>query len=571
MTITRSRPESDAAAIERLHESFAAQRRAFLADPSPALETRLERVAAVGEMALANRLKIRAALSADFGSHPPLFADMVETLGMAGRAAFVAENLPGWLEPERRAADPAMYGTGWAEMRREPKGVIGNIVPWNFPFDLSLGPLIDMLAAGNRVIMKPSEFAPACADLLAEMVASTFPVDLVDVAVGGLDLAREFATLRWDHLLYTGSPRVGREVAKAAAENLVPTTLELGGKTPAILLADAVEPATVEHIVGIKMIKNGQMCNTVDHCLVPADQVDRFVELAEQWVAGAVPNYSRTDDCPGIISDAHLDRVLGLIEEAREAGCRVIQLDKEGAVDRTTRRVPMHIVVDPPAGTGLADEEVFGPILPVHSYESLDAAIDDVNAGERPLGLYVFTGDDAAGDDVLARTSSGGACVNACALQGRCPRSGSAASAAAAPAATTGSTASASSPTPAASSTAAPTTSARSSTHPSTSASRRWSTAPSKADRRTSRRRSGTRRRRSHRGAADASPGRRPLRRSRLRRSSRARGRRRRAAPERWAADGGARATRGGGCRRRSRSQGRPGRRSACAGRPARR
>ena len=195
---------------------------------------------------------------------------MVETLGMAGRAAFVAENLPGWLEPEERAADPAMYGTGWAEMRHEPKGVIGNIVPWNFPFDLSLGPLIDMLAAGNRVIMKPSEFAPACANLLAEMIAATFPVDLVDVAVGGLDLAREFATLRWDHLLYTGSPRVGREVAKAAAENLVPTTLELGGKTPAILLDDAVEPGTVEHIVGIKMIKNGQMCNTVDHCLVPA-------------------------------------------------------------------------------------------------------------------------------------------------------------------------------------------------------------------------------------------------------------------------------------------------------------
>src|SRR6201996_5418806 len=273
MSITHeSRPETDAAAIDRLHESLAAQKRAFLGDPSPSLETRLERIGAVAEMVLANRLRIRDALSADFGSHPPLFADMVETLGMAGRAAFVAENLPGWLEPEERAADPGMYGTGWAEMRREPKGVIGNIVPWNFPFDLSLGPLIDMLAAGNRVIMKPSEFAPACAELLAEMIDATFPADLVDVPVGGLDLAREFASVRWDHLLYTGSPRVGREVAKAAAENLVPTTLELGGKTPAILLGDAVEPATGEHIVGIKMIKNGKMCNTVDHCLVQADQ-----------------------------------------------------------------------------------------------------------------------------------------------------------------------------------------------------------------------------------------------------------------------------------------------------------
>jgi coniferyl-aldehyde dehydrogenase len=424
MSTTEIRQEPDAAAIARLHDSFAAQRRAFLAEPSPALDVRLERVGAVAEMVLANRLRIRDALSADFGSHPPLFADMVETLGMAGRAAFVAENLPVWLEPERRAADPAMYGTGWAEMRHEPKGVIGNIVPWNFPFDLSLGPLIDMLAAGNRVIVKPSEFAPASAELLAAMIDATFPADLVDVAVGGLDLAREFASVRWDHLLYTGSPRVGREVAKAAAENLVPTTLELGGKTPAILLDDAIEPATVEHIVGVKMIKNGQMCNTVDHVLVPADQVDRFVELAEAWVAGAVPDYSRTEDCPGIISDAHLDRVLGLIEEAKEAGCRVVQLDKEGAVDRETRRVPMHLVVDPPAGIGIADEEVFGPILPIHSYESLDAAIEKVNEGERPLGLYVFTADDAVGDDVLARTSSGGACVNACALQGALPSLG---------------------------------------------------------------------------------------------------------------------------------------------------
>lgn len=410
--------------IETLHESFEAQRRAFLADPSPSLQTRLERVAAVAEMVVANRMAIRAAISADFGSHPPLFADMVETLGMAGRAAYVSEHLAEWMEPEPREADPAMYGTGHAVMRRDPKGVIGNIVPWNFPFDLSLGPLIDMLAAGNRVMIKPSEFAPACAELLRDMVHDTFDRDLVEVVVGGLDLAREFSAVRWDHLLYTGSPRVGREVAKVAAANLVPTTLELGGKTPAILLEDGVEPAGVEHIVGIKMIKNGQMCNTVDHCLVPAAGMDRFVELAEEWVAGAVPDYSATEDCPGLISEAHLDRALGLLEEAREAGARVIQLDKQGGVDRATRRMPMHLVVDPPADVGISEEEVFGPILPLYSYDSLDEAIARINDGERPLGLYVFTGDEAAADDVLARTSSGGACVNACALQGALPSLG---------------------------------------------------------------------------------------------------------------------------------------------------
>ena len=217
---------------------------------------------------------------------------------------------------------------------------------------------------------------------------------------------------------------MGRQVAQVAAANLVPITLELGGKCPAIVLDDAVEPRSVEHIVGIKMIKNGQMCNTVDHCLVPRARVQEFVDLAVEWVGRAVPAYSATSDCTGIISAAHLDRVLGLLEEAREAGATVVQLDPQGSVNRDTRRVPMHIVLDPPPDIGISEEEVFGPILPVYSYDSLDEAIARVNAGERPLGLYVFTHDEAAADDVLARTSSGGACVNACAVQGALPSLG---------------------------------------------------------------------------------------------------------------------------------------------------
>jgi coniferyl-aldehyde dehydrogenase len=422
MAATETR--DDAGAIAALHASFDVQKAAFLHDPSPSAGVRRERVLAVAQMALDNRLRIRDAVVDDFGSHPALFADMVETLGMAGRAAYAAEHLEDWMAPEPRDADPAMYGTGRAEMRREPKGVIGNMVPWNFPYDLSLGPLVDMLAAGNRVIIKPSDFTPSCGALLRDMVRATFDPDLVDVVVGGLDLAQEFPRLRWDHLLYTGSPRVGREVAKAAAENLVPVTLELGGKCPAVVLDDAVDAATVQHIVGIKMIKNGQMCNTVDHVHVPRDHIDRFVELAQDWVAQAVPDYSATSDCTGIISDGHLDRVLGLIEEARDAGCRVIQLDPGGSVDRETRRVPMHVVVDPPAGIGISEEEVFGPILPIHPYDHVDDAIARINAGERPLGLYVFARDERAAEHVLGRTSSGGACVNAAAIQGALPSLG---------------------------------------------------------------------------------------------------------------------------------------------------
>jgi coniferyl-aldehyde dehydrogenase len=317
-----------------------------------------------------------------------------------------------------------MYGSGRAELRWEPKGVIGNIVPWNFPYDLSAGPLIDMLAAGNRVIIKPSDLTPGCGELLREMVSATFDRDLVDIVVGGLELAREFPRLRWDHLLYTGSAHIGREVAKAAAENLVPLTLELGGKCPAIVWNDAVDRTSVGHILGIKMIKNGQMCNTVDYSLVPRERLDEFVEVAKDYVGSTVPDYSATSDVTGIINQRHFDRLSALLDEAREAGCRVIQLDEGGTWDRDARRMPLFLVVDPPDELRVMREEVFGPILPVRAYDSLDEAIAYVNAGERPLGLYVFTHDDEVAERVLKETSSGGACVNACAIQGALPSLG---------------------------------------------------------------------------------------------------------------------------------------------------
>ena len=241
------------------------------------------------------------------------------------------------------------------------------------------------------------------------MMRAAFDRDLVDVAVGDLELAKTFPTLRWDHLLYTGSTRVGREVAKAAAENLVPVTLELGGKCPAIVGSDAVDTTTVGNIVGVKMIKNGQMCTSVDYCLVPREQVSDFVQLARDYVASTTPDYSATGDCPGIISERHVDRLVGLLDEAREAGCEVVQLDEGGELNRSTRQMPLSLVVDPPEELGLMQEEIFGPILAVRSYDTLDEAIDYVNARERPLGLYVMSRREEVAEQVLSRTSSGGA------------------------------------------------------------------------------------------------------------------------------------------------------------------
>ncbi len=411
----------DAAAIAELQETVERQRGAFLADPFPTLEERQGLLGALAAMLLGHRVQIQEALSADFGVHPPIAADLIEVLGPAGRAVYAAEQLGAWMAEEPRAADPALYGSGRAFVQPQPKGVIGNIVPWNFPFDLSVGPLVEMLAAGNRVVIKPSEYTPACAALLREMVHATFDRDRVDVLVGGLDLARAFTRVRWDHLLYTGSPAVGREIAKAAAEQLVPVTLELGGKCPAILSADSVDAESVKQVLATKAIKNGQMCISVDYCLVPRAQLEEFARLAADHVRETMPGYCASDSCTGIVSSRHLQRIEGLLEDARARGCDVRALEDAGEPDPAARQLPISLVIDAPEDIALMREEIFGPVLPVKAYDTLDEAIDYVNAGERPLALYVFAKDAAVADDVLRRTTSGGACVNSAAVHGALP------------------------------------------------------------------------------------------------------------------------------------------------------
>ena len=414
----------DDATVARLHAAFAVQRAAFAADRDPSLAQRQERLGALIGMMVGNRERIAPATADDFGAHPAPASDLIETLGVVGRAQYVLEHLEAWMRPDPRDPGSPLFGTATAHVQYQPKGVIGNIVPWNFPFDLSVGPMVEMLAAGNRVIVKPSEYTPACADLLAEMIAATFDPDLVTVAVGGLELARAFSSVPWDHLLYTGNPNVGRQVMAAAAANLTPVTLELGGKCPAIFTPGSVTPANVESTIGTKIIKNGQMCVSVDYALVPRAEVEAFVGEAQEFMARAAPDYSKGDECTGMISVRHLDRVEDMLAEARDRQSRIVTLQAEDHVDRATRRMPISLVVDPAADLRIMREEIFGPILPVVPYDDLDAAIAGINAGERPLGLYVFGDDPAVTGRVLAGTTSGGAAVNACAVQSALPSMG---------------------------------------------------------------------------------------------------------------------------------------------------
>ena len=415
---------NDAAAITKLQAAFQAQRSAFAADRNPSLAERRNRLAALMGMLAANRERISVALAQDFGTHPVPASDLIEVLGPLGRAQYVSEHLEAWMAPQPRDTDPGLLGTARAYVQNQPKGVIGNMVPWNFPFDLSVGPMVEMLAAGNRVIVKPSEYTPACAALLAEMVAAAFDPTLVTVAEGGLDLARAFSALPWDHLLYTGNPEVGRLVMAAAAQNLTPVTLELGGKCPAVLTPGSVTRRNVASVLGTKMIKGGQMCVSVDYAMVARPELQSFVEHARAFMAEAAPDYARGSECTGIISDRHLARLEGLLDEARERQSTIITLEQNDAIDRDGRRMPISLVIDPAPDLRIMHEEIFGPILPVVAYDDLASAVASINAGERPLGLYVFSDDQAVTDHVLDQTSSGGAAVNTCAMQSALPSMG---------------------------------------------------------------------------------------------------------------------------------------------------
>ncbi|GAC1530305.1 MAG: coniferyl aldehyde dehydrogenase [Acidimicrobiales bacterium] len=423
--VTRDAGTDDAEAITELQRLFGLQRTAFIADPYPSAAERRSRIEAIPGMLVGYRDRIRKALSEDFAVHPEQLSDLVEILGVAGRAMYGAANLEEWMKDDDRPVDPGVFGTGRAMVRYQPKGVIGNIVPWNFPFDLSVGPLVEMLAAGNRTIIKPSDYTPACGELLREMITETFDPSQVAVVVGGVELAKTFPTLRWDHLLYTGSPAIGRDVMRAAAENLVPVTLELGGKCPAIVTSDGLDEEAVRNIIGVKLLKNGQMCISVDYVLVPRSDIDRFVDIARRVADETLQGYATSPDCAGIITERHLDRLLGLLAEARSSGAEVVTLGGDAEqVNRDSRQLPLSLVVDPPDQIGIMTEEIFGPILPIKPYDSLDEALAWVNAGERPLALYVFTKDDAVADRVLSQTISGGACVNACAMHGAMPSLG---------------------------------------------------------------------------------------------------------------------------------------------------
>lgn len=412
---------NDQAAIAQLEDVFQRQCQAYLNAPNPSLEERRDMLLRIPGLAMSNAKRIAEALHSDYGSHSELTAYAFDVLNVAGRAQYAASMLETWMAREYRAAEPhQIYGSSKAYIEYQPKGVIGNMPAWNFPVDLTLGPLCEMLAAGNRVIIKPSEQTPAVGQVLAEMIASAYEPERVTVVNGGIDLARHFSTLRWNHLLYTGNTAIGREVMMNAAKNLVPVTLELGGKNPTVFTEEAITERNVRTMLGSKLTKNGQLCITVDHCYVPEAQLERFIGLVRAYLEKVYDDFTTSSLNCAVINPRQFDRLQRYADDAKARGTRIIEIGsaaQRGEHPAPCRR-PFTLVVNPEPGSLLDQNEVFGPILPIRTYTQFDEVVSSIQAGERPLGIYLFTEQAALVEKLQRNTSSGGFCINCASLQG---------------------------------------------------------------------------------------------------------------------------------------------------------
>jgi coniferyl-aldehyde dehydrogenase len=391
---------------------FDAQRAAFLRAAPPSLKERRASLKRLGQAIGHNTDRLAAAISADFGNRSRYETELGEVVPAQSAIRHTLRHLGRWMRPKRVSVGLELMPAG-ARILYQPVGVVGIISPWNYPFNLAIVPLVAALAAGNRVMLKPSELTPRTSNFLAELLAGLFPTEQVATIVGGPEIGQAFARLPFDHLLYTGSTAVGRLVMQAAAENLTPVTLELGGKSPCILGEDASLQSAVESIVYGKLLNAGQTCIAPDYVLLPERALDEFVGLTTATVQKFYPTLADNPDYSSIVNDRHYRRVAQYVAEAKASGARVVEINPgQETLPAETRKLLPTLVIEPRDDLAIMREEIFGPVLPIKTYRGLDQAIDYVNGHPRPLALYYFGADAGKRDEVLRKTVSGGASVN---------------------------------------------------------------------------------------------------------------------------------------------------------------
>jgi coniferyl-aldehyde dehydrogenase len=385
------------------------QRAAFRLNPYPSYRERREHLHRLERALLDAKDDIATALGRDFGGRSKdeiLFSEVFVSLNAIRHSR---KHVRDWMRDRPRQVDLALQpARAW--VMPQPLGVIGVIAPWNYPIFLTLAPLAGALAAGDRVMIKVSEFTPATSEVTAKIIAGTFNPDHVTVVLGDANVGHAFSSLPFDHLLFTGSTAVGREVMRAAAENLTPVTLELGGKSPAIIAPDAgIESAAADIAYG-KFLNAGQTCIAPDYAFVPERSLEAFVAAMVQRVEQYWPDPVRNREYTSVINDRHFARLDAYVAEARDRRARVITVGPPA--ESGVRRMPPTLIINPPDDLRVMQEEIFGPVLPVKTYAVMDEVIEYVNDHERPLALYLFSQSAATQAAVLKRTVSGGVAVN---------------------------------------------------------------------------------------------------------------------------------------------------------------
>ncbi len=394
---------------ERFGAILAAQRAAFLRDGSPSLAQRRASLNKLKSALLARRNAIEEAINTDFGHRSRHETAIMEVVGVVEGIKYLHRNLRKFMRPTRRQVALHMR-FGKARVEYQPLGVVGVISPWNYPVNLSLMPVVTAIAAGNRVILKPSKLTPATNAVLTAMLAEIFPEEQVTVVKGD---GAAFSSLPFDHLVFTGSTTVGTAVMKAASDNLVPVTLELGGKSPVIVAKDHSLEHAASHIVFGKLLSGGQTCIAPDYALIHENEIDAFIKTYDKQVKTSYPDGPTGDDYTSIVNEQQYALLKELIDDARSHGAQVIEVgNRPGDASGRPHTLAPTIVLGVTDDMRIAHEEIFGPILPVLPYRNMDDAIAYVNARPRPLALYYFGGDDEDRRKVLSRTTSGNVTIN---------------------------------------------------------------------------------------------------------------------------------------------------------------
>jgi coniferyl-aldehyde dehydrogenase len=409
--------------VDELKSILQFQRSALLKDGFPGAEVRIDRLDRIADINIRYKDRILDALNEDFGGRPhlqSLFSDVISTVMEVKETR---KQVRRWMKPEKRKAPlPMRLVGGRAEVQFQPLGVVGNIAPWNFPIALAFSPTIGAVGAGNRVMIKPSEATPHSAEVVREMVESAFDPSEIAVVTGGVEVGQAFSKLPFDHLVFTGGPGIARDVMASAAENLVPVTLELGGKCPVVVGKNAKLQQVAERVMAMKTLNSGQLCLTPDYIFLPEGQTENFLEAAMAVLGRFYESLLDNPDYTAIINERHWNRLRSYLDELKSSTTRMVEFNPadESFDSAEKHKLPVTFIVEPDNDLMIMQDEIFGPILSLKTYRDIKDVVDFINAKPRPLALYYFGRSREEIDLLCKNTTSGGVTINDVAQHAAC-------------------------------------------------------------------------------------------------------------------------------------------------------